>query len=135
MERASLVVSLVDLISHQGLVEDLLVEIDQRGMIVSRSWRDELRQVLREELATRPQAVPTNDGFMTVKQAAEHAGVKASTIRAWIAQDKVVAAKAGRQWRVRREDLERCLVAGKDNKVDINRLAADIVALDRRRKR
>ena len=79
--------------------------------------RDTVRQVLREELrglpASTPAAEPTApaDGYLSIAEAATLARVSKNTIRAWVKDGKLPRRMAGRELRVRRDDLHRLLAA------------------------
>jgi excisionase family DNA binding protein len=70
--------------------------------------RETVRLVLREELrgaldALRPRGASE---YLTVAQAAEVAAVAPDTIRRWVAEARLPRHNAGRELRVRRDDLE-----------------------------
>ncbi|WP_373047221.1 helix-turn-helix domain-containing protein [Vulgatibacter sp.] len=74
---------------------------------------DELREIIREELraaqAAPAAAPPSRDGYLSVPAAAKYASVSAETIRDWIASGRLPRRKAGRHYRVSRDDLDRVL--------------------------
>lgn len=96
---------------------------------------EELRAVVREELEAREARTPAGDDrLMTVADAARYAGVQAATVREWLRGGKLAAVRVGRQWRLRRADLERYLsdapAPGTD--VDVDAEVARIVAMSKR---
>jgi excisionase family DNA binding protein len=89
-------------------VEDLIV-----AKLVP-AVREVVRIEMRALLAERPS--PASDGFMTVVAGAKYAGVHPSTLRAWVKCGLLPRHMAGRQLRVRRDEIDRCL--SKDPGVD-----------------
>lgn len=65
-----------------------------------------VRRVIREELGT------ARADYLSAVEAAQVAGVSAQTVRAWIRAGKIPGYRAGRVWRVRRNELESLLAAG-----------------------
>lgn len=55
--------------------------------------------------AERPQMSP--ERLMTIPDAAEYVRVSTKTIRRWISEGELPAAKLGFQWRIRPQDLTR----------------------------
>ncbi len=53
--------------------------------------------------------------WIGVEQAAEHLGVKASTLRAWVNKDKcsIPAHKVGKFWKFKLSELEEWVKSGK----------------------
>lgn len=45
--------------------------------------------------------------YLTVDQIAEELGVAKTTVREWIQEKKLIAYKLGRNWKVKRTDLEK----------------------------
>jgi excisionase family DNA binding protein len=72
---------------------------------------DELR-ALRAEVDKLRAAGPGRDGYLTVAQAAEVAGVKPATIREWIRRGDLAEHRAGRLMRVLASDLDKYLQQG-----------------------
>jgi excisionase family DNA binding protein len=74
-----------------------------------------LREVLREEL---PRALSLlqprtdEDGYLSVQKAATLVEVHPDTIRAWVKDGRLVAHRAGRELRIRRDQLRRFLEGG-----------------------
>lgn len=68
---------------------------------------DEVRRVIREELAR----TPGRDEYLSVDAAARIAGVRPGTIRDWISDRRLPGFHAGRRLRVRRGDLEAFLAS------------------------
>ena len=86
--------------------------------------REEMHIVVREELrafsaeqspanATVARGVPA-DGYLSVEEAAELARVSKNTIRAWVKDGKLPRRMAGRELRVRRDELHQLLAAEPD---------------------
>ncbi len=48
----------------------------------------------------------TADDILTLQEAGRLAKVQPSTVRTWLQHRKLPGLKAGKEWRVRREDLE-----------------------------
>ena len=127
--------SLVDALEALGLAVGVAQELADRGRLEFGMGR--LRQVVREELERAGSPWGANpEGFMTVKQAAEHAGVKPATLREWLTAGKLRGAKAGNRWRVAREDLVaflRSQGAGAGEVVDLDAEASRLLSLDHAR--
>jgi excisionase family DNA binding protein len=49
------------------------------------------------------------DDLLTLPEIAEMTGMAGPTVRVWVKQGRLPATKVGRQWMVRRADLERML--------------------------
>jgi len=97
---------------------------------------EEFRAVVREELDAREAPLPqeADDRLMTVADVARYAGVKTATVRGWLRAGKLPSVRAGRQWRMRRAELDRFLAgAGQGEAVDVEAEAARIVAMASRR--
>lgn len=71
--------------------------------------RDELKAVIRQELANKPAAV---GDYVSASEAARIASVQVQTVRAWMRSGKLKEYKAGRVLRVRRSELELFLATG-----------------------
>lgn len=124
---------LLALAEHAGVLEDLAEEIRRRGMLQGEDWRDELRSTIREELArTKPLGIVAG-GRMTVAQAAEHAGIKPATVRAWIKSGRLLASMAGNRWRIEPANLEAALSPAEE-RVDLDAEASRILHLNRQRR-
>src|SRR4051794_28140235 len=80
------------------------------------------REVIREELAK----MPTHEEYLSTANAAAHAQVAAGTIRRWIRERRLIGYRAGRQVRVRREDLDKLLLSGPS--VNANQLTPEQLA-------
>ncbi len=52
------------------------------------------------------------DDWLTVAEAAAYLKLSLETIRRYIRDHKLRATKVGRQWRIRREELDRLLAEG-----------------------
>ena len=50
-----------------------------------------------------------DDDLLTLPEIAEMTGMANPTVRVWVSQGRLPAAKVGRQWMVRRGDLEKML--------------------------
>jgi excisionase family DNA binding protein len=83
------------------------------------SLRDLIREVVREEIRTaldgqsRRNATSNPDddggGYMSLTRAAQLADVAPGTLRRWIREGRLDASRAGRVFRIRRDELERFL--------------------------
>jgi excisionase family DNA binding protein len=76
-----------------------------RGLV-----RDTVRNVMREELSARRNALPASsaeDPYLSVTKAARVADVAPGTIRAWIRAGRLTAKHAGRVLRISRAELDR----------------------------
>jgi excisionase family DNA binding protein len=78
----------------------------------SQLGREQVRAVVRATLAELRPATATAGEYLTVAQASELAQVAPDTLRIWIKAGKLPRRMAGRELRVRREDLERLLASG-----------------------
>ena len=60
-----------------------------------------------------PTARPASDGdpWLTVQQVSEELKLHPATLRRWIKTERLAAVRAGREWRVRRSEVERALMA------------------------
>jgi excisionase family DNA binding protein len=81
------------------------------GDIVRSALHDVVRSELRAALSEGP-IRNGNDAYLSVTGAARHAAVAPGTIRAWIRAGRLPARRAGRVFRVCRDDLERFLAGG-----------------------
>jgi excisionase family DNA binding protein len=74
-----------------------------------------VKEAIREAMGVREreakQGTTTEKTFLTVKQAAEYAGLGSSTIRLLIRKRQLGAQKVGRRVLIKRTDLERFLEA------------------------
>lgn len=52
------------------------------------------------------------DDWMTVQEAAAYLKLSIETVRRYLRDHKLKAVKIGRQWRIRREELDRLLAEG-----------------------
>lgn len=90
--------------------------------------RDEVHKVLGRRLDPPPKATAE---WLSPKQAAALASVSYDTVLAWISEGKVLATRVGRQFRIRREDLEcfmsQPVTAATDKSCDIDAEAARIL--------
>lgn len=103
---------------------------------IRQAVREEVRTAVREELRglAPPRGAPSAPEWLTAAEAALAARCRPATIREWIRRGRLKA--SGRPYRIRRADLEVAIaakVAPPADEVDIEREAAKIVALDRRR--
>jgi excisionase family DNA binding protein len=99
------------------MTETMTIETGLRALLV-----EVAREVLREELAK----MPRREEFLSTAKAAAHAQVAAGTIRRWIRERRLVGYRAGRQVRVRREDLDKLLRSGPS--VNANQLTPEQLA-------
>ena len=58
-----------------------------------------------------PTARPASDGdpWLTVQQVSEELKLHPATLRRWIKTERLAAVRAGREWRVRRSEVERAV--------------------------
>lgn len=68
---------------------------------------EELASLVADKLASRRPAEPA--AMLTVREAADVARLHRATIRARILDGTLPAVRAGRDWRIRRDDLDRFL--------------------------
>lgn len=70
--------------------------------------RAEIRSIIREELAR----LATPEEYLSIRGAADLAGVVPATVRRWVREGKLARHGAGRHLRVRRAELEEFLRRG-----------------------
>ena len=68
---------------------------------------DEVRRVVRDEIATKPATAE----YLSVGEAAKLASMSCQTIRKWIRHGRLARHAVGRSLRILRSDLERALAA------------------------
>jgi excisionase family DNA binding protein len=79
---------------------------------------EQLRAIIREELRAAldarpaPAPAPAPAGYLKVSVAAERYSVAPETLREWIRAGKLPRHRAGREWRVRPEDVEALMARG-----------------------
>ena len=125
---------LVDALEDLNLVKDVADEVARRKWLEGVGLDEKLRLVIRQELAQAKEKTGHGGGeLLTVNQAARRVEVTPGTIREWIKKNKLTAVKAGRQYRIRRADLDQCLIRQVENSslVDIDAEAARLVSMDR----
>jgi excisionase family DNA binding protein len=71
---------------------------------LEKSIGDMVRRIVREELATVASKPPTE--YLSTSEAADLARVAPGTIRRWIREERLDRCKAGREVRVKRDQLE-----------------------------
>ena len=54
---------------------------------------------------------PDPDPWLTVQQVSEELNLHPATLRRWIKTERLAAVRAGREWRLRRSEVERALMA------------------------
>jgi excisionase family DNA binding protein len=74
---------------------------------LEKSIGDMVRRIVREELASVVAKPPTE--YLSTSEAAELARVAPGTIRRWIREERLDRHKAGREVRVKRDQLEQLL--------------------------
>lgn len=95
--------------------------------------RDEVRAAIREELASVLAAAPVASGgtqeYLTTDEAASMARVEPATIREWVRRGDLRRHQAGRELRVRRDELAAFLASGRRSEAEHNveSLAAKIL--------
>lgn len=95
--------------------------------------RDEVRAVVREELAKLDLGRPVTQEFLSLETAATLTETSVSTIRGWLREGRLRTYHAGRLVRVRRDELEALLSgAGGGASNDSAPTAAAIIARGRR---
>lgn len=129
---------LVDALEALGLAEGVARELaDRRGVDLVANLTEHVRQAIREEMAKDGGSPSNTGGFVTVAEAARHAGVTPGTIRDWLAAGKITTgSKAGRRWRVKLSDLEafmRQQAGGTGARVDLESEAGRLLSLDKAR--
>ena len=87
---------LADLAHTLGCAEELATTLAQDGIPAPAAFPEQLRLVVREELA-RLTATASAAGFVDVPSAAAHAGVTPATIREWVSRGLLPAAPGGSQ--------------------------------------
>ncbi len=93
--------------------------------------REEMPELLRAALSGQTAQIPTvaTSDYLSTKQAAALAGVRAETIRAWIGSGKLKSKRAGRLLRVGRVDFEHFLDQDRHlSTMDTKRRAREILA-------
>lgn len=95
--------------------------------------RDEVRAVVREELAKLELGRPTTQEYLSPESAATLTETSVSTIRGWLREGRLRTYHAGRLVRVRRDELEALLSSTRSAAGnDIAPAAANIIARGRR---
>lgn len=109
--------------------------------IIRQEVRAAIRDALPELRAALAAAAPGSssaapaDGYLSVEQAADLAGVCTNTIRAWIKAGRLPRRLAGRELRVRRDELHGLLAAAEDPSAQTpGQIAAAILAGTSRRR-
>ena len=129
---------LVDGLEALDLVHDVVDEVERRKWLEGVGLDEKLRLVVRLELTLAGGQMGHSGGeFLTVDQAAHRVEVAPGTIREWIKKNKLKAVKEGRQYRIRRADLDQSLAqqVKKPQRVDIDEEAARLVSMDRSKRR
>ena len=129
---------LVDALEDLDLVKDVAEEVARRKWLEGVGLDEKLRLVIRQELVLAREKTGHGGGeILTVNQAARRVEVTPGTIREWIKKNKLTAAKAGRQYRIRRADLDQCLTHQNEisSSVDIDAEAVRLVSMDRSKKK
>jgi excisionase family DNA binding protein len=98
--------------------------------------REEVRSALRELLpVSAPKTVGATPGaYISTAEAGALADVLPDTVRDWIAQGKLPGYRAGREWRVRRDELEALMAHGAERApaaVDLKKMARDLLTKHR----
>jgi len=63
-------------------------------------------------------SLPADDPYLTIKDICAELQLSHETVRQWIIAGRLPSVKAGRQYRVRRSDLERMLAASDRSPAD-----------------
>ncbi len=110
------------------------------GSAIDLSLRELLREVLREEIraalrellpAATAQVTTPPSAYLSTAEAADLARVRPETVRAWITAGRLRGHRAGREWRIRRDELEALMAVGVERaaeQVDLDGRARDILA-------
>jgi len=126
---------LAELAESLGAAPELAAELARRGADAE-DVCEELRALRREvtRLASEPRSRAPAEGYLSTRQAAEYMDVKPATIREWCESGRLRASKVGKQWRIRREDLDTSLTRPEAKRsVDLDGEAFRILRLDRER--
>ena len=119
----------------QGALRSLIREL---ASTVAREVATEMRQVARENLSAwlTPEHTTNEPGveLLSTGAAARVEGVSPKTIRKWIADGRLPARRIGREYRIRREDLQRAGSRRKGANVDADALADQILRRSRKSK-
>ncbi len=97
--------------------------------------REEVRNALRELLPELARPVVPTAGlgvYLSTADAAELANVRPETIRGWIADGRLPGHRAGREWRVRRDELETLMAHGRERaavELDLDARAQEILGV------
>ncbi len=62
-----------------------------------------------DNVSNRP--VPGEDPWLTVQQVSAELKIHPATVRAWIKGSRLRAVRVGREWRVRRSEVDRALMS------------------------
>lgn len=63
---------------------------------------------MADNISNRP--VPGEDPWLTVQQVSTELKIHPATVRAWINSGRLRAVRVGREWRVRRSEVDRALM-------------------------
>jgi excisionase family DNA binding protein len=128
---------LAELAESLGAAPELAAELARRGVSAA-DLGEELRALRLEvtRLASGPRSSPDAEGYLSVKRAAEYIGLTPATIREWCESGQLPSSKVGKQWRIRREELDSVLTHPEAKRsVDLDAEANQILRLDRERTR
>lgn len=64
---------------------------------------------MADNISTKP--VPGEDPWLTVHQVAAELKIHPATVRSWINDGRLRAVRVGREWRVRRSEVNRALMS------------------------
>lgn len=111
---------------------------DARNEARLRSLKTALREVVRAELTELRRDTPANDAvnFLSTAEAARRVSVNAATIRGWIGRGVLRSYRAGREIRVRVDELDAAMArmgAAAPAEIDLDAAAEAIVARGRKR--
>lgn len=117
--------------SYSAMLYD---SVDRIGDALRQIVRGEVRDAVREELASivgdvQQATSPRTDRMLSTAEAATFAGVRRETVRRWFQNGELRGHRAGREWRVRGEDLMHYLARAPRGEgiVDINDRANEIL--------
>jgi excisionase family DNA binding protein len=95
----------------QLLVKDLVVPLLAKQLLADEVVQQALRAVRTPQHPRVERTPRLNRNLLTINEAAEHLGIRPSTVRAWIGSRKIPMVKVGRCVRVPMEAVNRFIEA------------------------